>query len=291
MGVYDRDYYRDSQDPGGFHVGQRMLVTNLVILNAAIFLLDWFVGGGQQTLTKALAIRPEVLSQPWLWWKFLTYGFAHDTVDHILWNMLGLWMLGREVEDVYGRKEFLRIYLSALTLGSVVWCLREYLQVGPVYEPSLVGASGAVTAVVLLFVFQFPKRTILLFMVLPVPAWVLGVIIIGGNLSGVIDKSPTGNVAFDVHLVGAAFAACYYYLGWNFGRWVPRPGWLRRPTFRLRRRPPLKIHDPGEPRGPQDDEADRILAKVSREGLDRLTADERRILEDYSRRMRAKYRS
>ena len=122
-------------------------------------------------------------------------------------------------------------------------------------------------------------------------AWVLGIILIGGNLSGAIDQSPTGNVAYDVHLVGAAFAACYYYLGWNFGRWVPRPGWLRRPTFRLRRRPALKIHDPGESRGPQDDEADRILAKVSREGLDRLTADERRILEDYSRRMRAKYRS
>lgn len=291
MGVYDRDYYRDSQDPGGSHTGQRTMVTNLVILNVAIFLLDWVFGGREHALTQALAIRPDVLSQPWLWWKFLTYGFTHETVDHILWNMLGLWMLGREVEDVYGRKEFLWIYLSALTLGSVVWCLREYFQVGPVHQLLLVGASGAVTAIVLLFVFQFPKRTILLFMVLPVPAWVLGVIIIGGNLSGVIDTSPTGNVAYDVHLVGAAFAAGYYYLGWNLGRWIPHPNWLRRPTFRLRRRPPLKIHDPGESIGPRDEEADRILAKVGREGLDGLTADERRILEDYSRRMRAKYRS
>lgn len=291
MGVYDRDYYRDSQDPGGFHVGQRMLVTNLVILNAAIFVADWLLGGRDHALTQALAVRPEVLVQPWLWWKFLTYGFAHETVDHILWNMLGLWMLGREVEDVYGRREFLRIYLSALVLGSIIWCLRACLQYGPVHGPPLVGASGAVTAIVLLFVFQFPKRTILLFMVLPVPAWVLGVLIIGGNLSGMVDQSSAGNVAYDVHLVGAAFAACYYYLGWNLGRWVPSPGWLRRPRLPLRSRPPLKIHDPGESRGPQDDEADRILEKVGREGLDGLTADERRILEEYSRRMRAKYRS
>ena len=46
----------------------------------------------------------------------------------------------------------------------------------------LLGASGAVTAIVLLFVFHYPTRTILLMFVLPVPAWVMGVLIIGGNL-------------------------------------------------------------------------------------------------------------
>jgi membrane associated rhomboid family serine protease len=290
MGVYDREYYRDHPDPGGSSAVQLSLVTKLVILNGAIFLADLVFGGPQHGLTRILQVTPDVLSQPWLWWKFLTYGFAHETIDHVLWNMLGLWMLGREVEDVYGRREFLRIYLAALVLGSVVWCLREFLY-GPAKGPTLVGASGAVTAVVLLFVFQFPKRTILLFMVLPVPAWVLGVIFIGGDLSGWIGGSREGKVAYDVHLVGAAFAACYHFLGWNLGRWTPSLEWLRRPKFHLRRRPKLKLHQPEEFSGAQDDEADRILAKVSREGLDRLTPGERSILEAYSRRMREKHRT
>jgi membrane associated rhomboid family serine protease len=291
MGVYDREYYRDQQEPGEFQAGQLALVTKLVILNGAVFLLDLLFGGEQHGLTRILAVTPDVLSQPWLWWKFLTYGFAHQSIDHVLWNMLGLWMLGREVEDFYGRKEFLRVYLAALVLGSVVWCLREHVLHGPAPGPSLVGASGAVTAIVLLFVFQFPKRTILLFMVVPVPAWILGTLIIGGDAFGSISRSPAGHVAYDVHLIGAAFAACYHFLGWNLGRWTPRLDWLRRPNLRLRRRPQLRIHEPEERAEPEDDEADRILAKVSREGLDRLTPGERRVLEAYSRRMREKHRS
>ena len=124
---------------------------------------------------------------------------------------------------IYGRKEFLRLYLVTLVVGSIVWALRYQLSGASSQAPEhvLLGASGAVTAVVLLFVLHNPTRTILLMFVLPVPAWVIGVLIIGGDLMQMLSSTGQRTVAFDVHLAGAAFAILYYRLGWNLGRWLP----------------------------------------------------------------------
>lgn len=289
MGIYDREYYRDEQPEPGHQWSQRLMVTNLVIVNVALFLLNMFLVFDKSKpnwLTEALSVSPDVLGRPWLWWKLATYGFVHapGQIGHIFWNLLGLWMFGREVEQVYGRKEFLRFYLAALVLGSLVWCTIEHLTRGG--NPSLLGASGAVTAVTLLFVLHFPKRTVLLMMVLPVPAWVLGVLIIVGNVWQVDAMTNSQRVAYDVHLVGAVFAICYYRFGWNLGRWLPDLRRWRRTAARAR--PRLRVHDPDDEREPLDEEADRILEKVGREGLERLSPRERRVLEDYSRRMRRK---
>ena len=226
MGVYDRDYYRDEQRPPGVQFGGQMLVTKLVIVTAALYLLNKFAGENNWLMLDALAVEPSVLEKPWLLWKLVTYGFAHDplSIGHVFWNMFGLWIFGRDIETVYGPKEFLRIYLFALVLGSLVWCLRENFSSDPDTWGPLIGASGAVTAVILLFVFHYPKRTILLFLVLPVPAWVVGVMIIGGNVYNTLFASAAQDVAFDVHLVGAAFAICYYRFGWNIGRLLPGSG-------------------------------------------------------------------
>lgn len=292
MGIYDREYYRDSQTPGMFSTSPRLLVTNLVIINAVLFFGDLFFGGRDHWLTNHLLIGADTVPQPWLWWKFLTCGFAHLNFEHLLWNMLGLWMFGREVEAVYGRAEFLRIYLVALLTGSLIWGLRSYLQHGPDPSLKMLGASGAVTAIVLLFVFHYPRQTILLFMILPVPAWVLGILIIGGDLLRLNAASGPVQVAYDVHLAGVAFAACYYYFGWNFSWLSWHLDGLRWPRLPRPKRPSLKIHDPGEPsplESEQEEEEDRVLQKVSREGLASLTAEERTTLENYSRRMRQKY--
>ncbi len=207
--------------------------------------------------------------------------------------MLGLWMFGRDVEMIYGRREFLRIYAGALVLGSVVWTLRYLLVGSSQVEYVLLGASGAVTAIVLLFVFHYPKRTILLMFVLPVPAWVVGALIIGGNLMEMVFAQPGSGqqtVAFDVHLAGAAFAILYFRFGWNLGSLLPDLSGMRSSLKRFGPKPRLRIHDPEQDESDVDEEGDRLLIKVHREGEASLTAKERRILEAYSRRMRQKHR-
>jgi membrane associated rhomboid family serine protease len=171
--------------------------------------------------------------------------------------MFGLWMFGRDVESVYGRKEFLWMYLLTAVLGGLVFVLRSMAVSAPDDWPfhRVVGASGAVTAVTLLYCLHFPKRTILLMMILPVPAWAVGMMIIVGNIVMMFNSSEP--VAFDVHLVGAAFAIGYFKFGWRVSSWVPSL---------------------------------RLLQKVGRDGIDSLTKSEQRKLEAYSRRMKQKHR-
>jgi hypothetical protein len=90
-----------------------------------------------------------------------------------------------------------------------------------------------------------------------------------------------------VHLVGAAFAIAYFKFRWNLGNVTARfSSWGdRAKTARARRR--FRIHDPDKD-WKQDQEADRILDKVNREGMDSLTSKEKRALEEYSRRVRKK---
>jgi hypothetical protein len=112
-----------------------------------------------------------------------------------------------------------------------------------------------------------------------------------------------GNVAFQVHLAGAAFAAAYYLLGWNFGGLLPGGGANFRRWFQ--RKPRLRVHSGAEDAGPftsgraagaddayddLDRRADDVLRKLHETGEESLTAKERRLLEEYSRRMRQKHR-
>ncbi|MGH7135357.1 MAG: rhomboid family intramembrane serine protease, partial [Pirellulales bacterium] len=145
------------------------------------------------------------------------------------------------------------------------------------------GASGAVVGVTILFVLHYPMRMIYIWGVLPVRAWVLGSLCIVQNVLGLgVSKD---SVAYEAHLAGAAFAYIYYATGWNLGRWWPR----RFSLGSLKPRPKLRVHEP-EHEESLSDQVDRILEKISREGEASLTAQERRTLEDASRRYQQRRR-
>lgn len=267
------------------------MVINLILINVAVFVAELFSrgGGDRNWLSFFLAVHAADLVHPWYWWRFITYGFAHSPVNmmHIVGNMLGLFFFGRDVESVYGRWAFVRMYLTALVLGSVAWATRELF-----FEDQsaawLIGASGAVTAVIILFALHFPRRTVLFMLVIPMPAWVLGVLLVVFDLFSVHASVVGGGsqVAFDVHLVGAAFGLLYYRYRLDFGNLLPgNVSWNL-----FKRRPKLRVHRPEARSDKLDQEADRVLDKLHREGADSLNAKERQILEDYSRRMRQKHR-
>jgi len=198
----------------------------------------------------------------------------------------------------------LRFYLTAVVLGFIVWSATNYLFIvrnlpaGIAAEAAdkaqCLGASGGVTAVTLLFCLLYPRATLLAAFLVPVPAWLVGIFIIAYNVFGNAHSSAlSGGVAYDVHLVGAALALGYWYFGWNFGR-LPGADRLRRMVRSVQRwtkpKPPLKVHDPEHYYEDLDAQADRLLQKVHDQGAESLTAQERRILEDYSRRTRQKLR-
>jgi len=280
MGIYDRDYYRGDPRPGPSVTlrAPTTIVGALILINVAVFFANGLLTGRSNEIAYWLSAHGDTLTKPWMWWQLLTYGFVHSPSDlkHIIFNMLGLFFLGRAVEMHYGRAEFLRLYLAMLVVGSLVWVLGN--QNSP--HAALMGASGAVTGVVVLFALNFPHQTLLLFFVLPVPAWLVGVLVVVSDALGAMGRESSGNIAYGVHLAGAAFAFLYFRFGWNLTR-LTRGKFSR---INFRRRPKLRIHDPGRDEADLSAKVDRILEKIHTQGEASLTRKERRILESASRR-------
>jgi membrane associated rhomboid family serine protease len=279
MGIYDRDYYRDERGGPGLGLPHTAVI-QLVLANVLIWLADGVVFNGW--LGRHLCVTPHTLTQPWEWWKFITYGFLHSAhPEHVLLNMFGLWMFGRDVEAVYGRREFFSLYLMLLVAGSVTWCVANRF-LGTSLNSSLVGASAGVVGIVLLYILHYPHRTLLFMFVLPVPAWLVGVGMIGYDVYGaMVDRGD--NVACGAHLAGAALAFAYFQGKWNFtnllGRLTGPFGRIGRPRLRVHQPPPDETAEPAE----LTQEVDRILEKIHREGEASLTRQERQILENASR--------
>lgn len=300
MGYQDREYYQEDRTPSGVQLGGDLSYTwRIVIINAGLYLANFFLFSGTNHLTNYLSLHADTAAQPLFWYQFLTYGFVHappteaaNNIGHLFWNMFSLAMFGNMVEQYYGRREFLRFYLVSILLGGLFWATRE--MIAPDKALGLLGASGGVTAVTLLFCLRYPFATINLMFVLPVPAWALGAIIIVSNL---LQVGQVDGVAYDVHLTGVAFAIAYYYFNWNLTR-AFHFTWLSKATEFLGKlvkpRPKLRVFEGDE----EDDgvyreletEADRILAKISRDGEGSLSSQERQTLERYSRLMRQKHR-
>jgi membrane associated rhomboid family serine protease len=291
MGIYDRDYYQDArQAPWS---ADASMVTRLMLINGAIAILDLFTpvtrepyGAVGRWLTNYMALPSDLANMPWDSWKLFTYGFAHESISrpngiwHVAWNMYSLWLFGRAVEGVYGAKEFVRVYLTLIAGSGLIWVLCSALAGG---EPTvLVGASGAVTGITVLFILHYPHvRFMMMFIPIPIPAWVLGILIIGMDTMGAIGYRQD-NVAFAAHLAGAGMAYAYFRSGIRLTPWIT---WK---LPRLARRPRLKVRHPEEDHRDLEREADRVLAKLHEKGADSLTTAERRLLDEYSRQMRQK---
>jgi membrane associated rhomboid family serine protease len=137
-------------------------------------------------------------------WQLLTYGFLHDlnSLQHILFNMFGLWMFGRDLERLMGAQRFLTYYLTCVVGAGIVQLIVAAMQ-GASYPT--IGASGGVFGILLAYAMAFPNRTVmLLFPPIPMKAkyFVLGYGILELYL-GVSGRSP--GVANFAHLGGMLF--------------------------------------------------------------------------------------
>jgi membrane associated rhomboid family serine protease len=255
MGIYDRDYYRESSY-GRFGIRMRSVVFALIGANVALWLLQVILYGLEnKSVIRWLACHPEdVYGRGWVW-QLLTANFLHaETAPfHILGNMLLLFICGRELETVYGPWRFLAFYLTSGTLAIAAeagWTLAL-----PRNEPEpafvILGASGAVMGVVVLFTLLYPRRVVLLFGIVPTPIWLLCLIYVLSDVSGMLN--PSSNVAHFAHLVGGGAGVLFRFvdLRWSaisrrFGRW-------------RRRRPPSTLQAVGA-RGAAEDGRAKVLA-------------------------------
>jgi membrane associated rhomboid family serine protease len=275
MGFYDRDYQRGGnydRQPGFYLGGSMSMTTNLIIVNAIVYLLQLFT---HNRLTNACIMYTGWYHEPWQAYRLLTYGFIHDpgTIWHIILNMFSLWFFGRMVESRYGRREFLAFYLIAIIFAGIIWTLAE---IPSQQDTRMLGASGGVVAVIVLCALNFPHQTIYVNLFIPMPIWLFAILMVGIDAFGAISRA--GTVAFTDHLGGAMFGFLYYQWSWRLERLIPSVDWLER----LKPKPKLRVHDP-ETADDTEKAVDEILKKIQDHGRDSLTRKERRILEEASR--------
>jgi membrane associated rhomboid family serine protease len=272
-----------------FGYGLTPWVKRLIIANTVIWAVTYL--GQLPQLSFIMAFIPgQVLLRPW---TLLTYMFAHGGFMHLFFNMLGLFFFGPPLEARWGSREFIKFYLICGLGGAA-------LSFAFAFNSPVIGASAAVYGVMLAFAMNWPDMPIYIWGIFPVPAKFLVLIIALFSFVSAFSGSG-GNTAHFAHLGG--FAAGFLYLKFDKGRHSPFAG-LRRKTQRRKftvvpgdrttsdRNVTTVASSPAArpSPGPSDDkildELDRVLEKISTNGLASLTTDERRLLDDVSRRYR-----
>lgn len=157
-----------------------------------------------------------------MYWQLFTYQFMHANFEHLFMNMLALFFFGVPFERTVGTKEFLLYYLLAgFFCGLVSFgifygaAMANYL---PAYYMRLLGASGAVYAVLLAFAVTNPRSTIFVFGIIPVPAPILVILYTVIELASQVFGVKSG-VAHYAHLAGFAFGFIYFLVRMRINPW------------------------------------------------------------------------
>ncbi len=189
----------------------------ILIANGLLFSLQQFA---PRFAFEFLALQPLVsppgyLTPPFIPWQLITYGFIHSTnsLMHILFNMLMLWMFGRDIERLMGPQRFLIYYITCIAGAGIIQLLVGVLQGGGF---PTVGASGGVFGILLAYGMAFPERRIMLLFP-PIPMKAKYFVIMLGLLELYFGFSGVNNgIANFAHLGGMLF-----------GYWLIR-AWKRR---------------------------------------------------------------
>jgi membrane associated rhomboid family serine protease len=289
MGIHDRDYYRENTRGMFESWGGSRAVAYLIGVTVGVYIAQVVV----RPLTDLCVYDPDEILRGEVW-RLLTSVFLHSPHNpfHLIFNMFVLYWAGVRLEERYGGREFTLFYLAAGLFANLAKFLLQ--AAGVIESHSSLGASGAVTAAMVLYAFNWPHQRVLLFFVLPVPAFVLAIGYVALSALGVLGAGDQ-NVGHAAHFFGAVFGAAYFRFQWHLSGLIPRwpaRGERRRVQPRLRVISPdpepvrepvgAAVEAPPRPAAPHDEhfeaKVDAVLEKVAQHGQASLTAEEREIL-------------
>jgi membrane associated rhomboid family serine protease len=281
---------------------QIILINIIVFLVLAVLrlVLRWTLGIDPESgfkpepfyyhdITKNLFLSshvPTALIKPW---TLVTYFFAHEGIFHILWNMLFLYWFGKLIEEYLGNRRLINLYLLGGLAAGISYLLIYNLI--PNFKPAigtpLLGASGAVYAVVVGAATLMPNYTFFMLLLGPVRIkYIAAFFIVSSFVDLSNDANPGGNIA---HL-GGALLGFFFITQLKKGNDIGKPltgvaEWLKKlfqpkPKLKVTHRSPVRNGQaPSAPHAiPNQDEIDAILDKISRSGYDSLTKEEKQKL-------------
>jgi membrane associated rhomboid family serine protease len=282
-------------------------VQTLIAINVAIYYLQIVGIAGTLEHTFGFTLFG-VEHHPW---TVITYTFVHGGFLHLVANMYALFLFGPRLEQAWGMRRFIRFYFFCAIIG--VLAHAAFVHDGS----ALIGASAPIFGVMTAYALLWPSDELFLFGFVPMRVWTLVWMLVGVNLAmGLYSGGSTDGLhfAYLAHLGGVVG-------GWAYMRTPgtptleqlrqrvsrvpdaedpPRPIPRSQPRGRdrddtddvvarsramLARRSPSRMADPKDSEPPRE-ELNRVLDKISASGIDSLSADERRTLEDMARRLR-----
>ncbi|MCT4372119.1 rhomboid family intramembrane serine protease [Yangia mangrovi] len=180
----------------------------LIIANSVIFLGYWALFTDPAALDaffERWALFPSHISQGYGYTGIITSMFLHGGFMHLFGNMLFLFIFGDNIEDMLGHLRYLLFYLAS----GIAAALLQYVA-DPSSAVPTVGASGAIAGVMGAYLLLFPKARvdiliilIIIFKVLPIPAWLLLAVWFGLQIfSGIGSAGAEGGVAYWAHVGG-----------------------------------------------------------------------------------------
>lgn len=262
-----------------------------------------------QDMTAWVGFVPSHVSHAW--WTVVTYSLVHGDPWALALNLFMLLAFGPRVEERWGTKAFTVFYVWCVVGGAVTYAVFAHAGV-------LAGATAGVFGVMLAYTWLWPREVLYLFGILPVRAATLVVGLTGLSLwLGVYNANVTGAASL-AYLGGFAFAILYLKrpnpamsIDELRHRMAPAPDptddtprAIPRTLPRSRRldevdeivaqsqavtaKPPARAARAARTPDAKQETLDRMLDKISEQGLDSLTADERTLLEEMSRRLRGR---
>jgi membrane associated rhomboid family serine protease len=182
-------------------------VKALIGVNVAVYVLQGLSKGALDVLFALWPLQPIDGVAYFHVWQIVTYAFLHSTshIEHLLFNMLGLWMFGAEIERYVGPRRLLTCYFASIVTAALSQLFVPMLFGAP--AAPTVGASGGVFGLLLAYAVLFPKRKVIpLIPPIPMPAWLFATLYAGLELFLGVTGSQAG-VAHFAHLGGMVGSA------------------------------------------------------------------------------------
>ncbi|RZK20381.1 MAG: rhomboid family intramembrane serine protease [Hymenobacter sp.] len=275
-------------------------LNQLIIINALVFIVLIILRAGlwlAQSPGYALVMRqlalpsdvPSLLRHPW---TLLSYAFVHEGFLHILFNMLNLYWFGQLIREYVGDRRLVGLYILGALAGAALFLVAYNFvpALQPFVGQPVIGASAAVTAVIVAAATLLPDFTFMLFILGPVKIKWIAVAVVLISIAGINGGNPGGEIT---HLGGALLGFVFVKLLKSGRGDMSAPitavgGWFNKvfsqqPGMRVTHRQAATAtrSATGKPAGPPaagQDEIDLILDKISHSGYESLSKDEKQKL-------------
>ena len=264
----------------------------VIIINAVVFVLLNIAiaispGDAYNSVIRSLGLSANFSTYFWRIWTYFTYMFTHTGFNHVFFNMLLLYMIGRIFSDLYGSKRFLETYIYSGLFSGVLYMISSNIIPNVSPDSYLIGASGAVMGIVIAIGFLQPNYIVGIF---TYKVQLKYVVLTAFILSSVlyIDKNTGGKVA---HFGGALYGYLFaYYLpkGLDINKYLTNFFSIFKKLFASK--PKIKVvhknknHQKQSTTKQDQAEVDKILDKISKSGYDSLTKAEKEFLFNFGKK-------